>query len=164
MSLSAAIALILAQTASAASEPPPARPPRLPTKSEVEAQVKAHFAKIDLNGDGKVDREEAEKAHAAAVAEFQARRKKRIEETFAKLDADGDGQISRQEFEASVRSRPIPKESWFAATDIDRDGTVVLNEALAKALRAFEAIDINGNGVISSEELRASRQRRVSSN
>lgn len=164
MSFTAAMAFFLAQAASGEAAPAPTRPPRLPTRSQLEDQVKEQFANTDANKDGKVDKAEAEKAHAAKIAAMDAQRSKQLAGAFAKIDANSDGSISQQEFEAASRPQAAPKEAWFEDNDIDRNGSVVLNEAIAKAQRNFDSVDSNGNGVISSEELRASRgQRRISS-
>ncbi len=70
---------------------------------------------FDANGDGKISR-----------AEFDAKRKARIQAHFKKMDADGDGHLTLEEFE---RAR------------------------LARGGRRFERLDANGDGVIDATEL-----------
>jgi Ca2+-binding EF-hand superfamily protein len=137
----------------------PASRRRPPTKSEYEEQTKSNFQRIDGNRDGKVDRAEAEKAYADAIAAREKQQYEARNQIFARLDADKDGSISREELEALKSPPAASKEAWFDANDIDRNGTVVLNEALARAQRDFEKIDTNSNGVLSESELQSFRAR-----
>jgi Ca2+-binding EF-hand superfamily protein len=159
MLFGAAVILALAQAAAA---PAPKAAPQQPTKATVEAEAKALFQRIDANKDGKVDKAEADKAFAASRAAQDARRKQILDRDFAKLDTNKDGSISRQEFDAIAPKRPAnaPTTSpWFTANDIDRNGTVDLNEAIARAQRTFEALDKNQDGVLSQQEINAARRR-----
>jgi hypothetical protein len=54
------------------------------------------IAKLDLNKDGQISREEA----AAAP---------RLAQRFDQLDADRDGQLTREEFASARRSHPAPQ-------------------------------------------------------
>lgn len=157
MIVGATIALLMAQAA-APAQAKPAQPAR-PTKASIEKDAKQVFARIDTNGDGKVERAEADKAYAVIVANETARRAKFEAESFAKLDTNKDGSISRQEFSAAVAPLKAGKEAWFDANDIDRNGRVELNEATARALRNFELVDADKNGTLSDEEMRAARGR-----
>lgn len=155
MLLSAAL-FLLAQSATpaAAATPAPAAAvaaPQLPTKAQMDEDVKKNFAKMDLNHDGKVDRDESAKANAAALAARESN-------AFGQLDANKDGMISREEFKF-VTPQWARKDVWFEANDIDRNGIVDLNEAIAKAERNFERLDADNNGTISEDELRPQRQR-----
>lgn len=153
MSFSAAL-FLLAQIAvpSAAVTPvPTAAVPQLPTKAQMDEDVKKYFAQLDLNRDGKVDRDESAKANAAALAARESN-------AFSQLDANKDGMISREEFKV-VTPQWARKDVWFEANDIDRNGVVELNEAIAKAERNFERLDADNNGSISPDELRPQRQR-----
>ena len=149
-----ALAQAAAPTAKAAPQPP--------TKATFEAQTRAFFQKLDANHDGKVDKAEAEKFRTATLAAQEARRKQTVANAFTKLDTNKDGSISRQEFEAldppkTAAAGPNP---WFVTNDIDKNGQVDLNEALAKAQRNFEALDKDNNGVLSAQEINAARGRR----
>ena len=156
MIFSATVFLLAQAAATPATQPKAA--PQLPTKAALEAQTKALFERLDANKDGKVDRAEAEKAHAAAAARIEERRQKQRLDAFAKVDTNKDGLISRQEFDAAGK-RPTPKEAWFDANDIDKNGAVQANEALAKAQNRFDLIDTNKDGVLQATELRAARNR-----
>jgi Ca2+-binding EF-hand superfamily protein len=178
MLVSSAVFFLLAQAASApapAAQPAPvaqpgsaqpARPARRrpPTKSEYEAQARTRFHATDVNRDGKIDRSEAEKAHAEAVAARDRQLAETRAQVFARLDRNADGSISREEFDAGAKAAPTPKETWFEANDIDRNGSIVINEAVARAQRDFEAIDTNNNGVLSESEIRSFQARRTRSN
>jgi len=151
--------LVLAQTAAApAAKPAPAAPP---TKATIEAEAKAMFGRMDANHDGKIDRAEADKFQAAGRAAQDERRKQAIGNAFARLDTNKDGQISRQEFEAAntPKAPAAGQNAWFDANDIDKNGKVELNEAIARVERNFEAIDKDNNGVLSAQELQARRNR-----
>ena len=160
MIVSAAL-FILAQTAAQGAAPAKPAPSAPPTKAAVEAQAKAQFGRMDANHDGKVDRAEADKFQAAARAAQDQRRKQVIGAAFAKIDANKDGQISRQEFEAAKtpKAPAAGQNAWFDANDIDKNGKVELNEAIAKVQRTFEAIDKDNNGVLSAQELQARGRR-----
>ena len=120
------------------------------TGAEVDAQVKEHFLKVDTNRDGKVDRSEADAAYKTAVAAAQAA-------TFQRLDTNRDGMLSESEFTSAARG--VPRDGWFDANDIDRNGRVELNEALARGQRNFDRIDANSDGSISEEEMQSLRLR-----
>lgn len=158
MLFGAAMILALMQAAAPAAKAPP--PPA--TKATFDAQVRASFQKADANKDGKVDKAESDKFHAASTAAQEARRKQSFGALFARLDANKDGTISRQEFDSlSPPRRASAANPWFAANDIDKNGVVELNEALAKGQRNFEALDKDRNGVLSAQEANAPRMRRA---
>jgi len=157
MLFGAAMIFALAQ---AAATPAPKPAPQAPTKAMAEAQAKAMFQRIDTNKDGKVTKAEADAAWAASRTAQDARRKQVLAADFAKLDTNKDGSISRTEFDAIAPQRTAPTASpWFANNDIDRNGTVDANEAIARAQRGFEAIDKDNNGVLSAQEINAARRR-----
>jgi len=158
MLFGAAVLLALAQAAAPAAK----AAPQQPTKAAVEADARATFQRIDANKDGKVNKAEADAAWATARSTVDTRRKQALDANFAKLDKNKDGSISRLEFESIAPNRMAnaPAASpWFSANDINRNGTVELNEAVARAQRNFEAIDKDSNGVLSAQELNAARRR-----
>lgn len=155
------------------------------TRSQVQAQVAAMFAKADTNKDGAI-------TAAELKAGRDARQKERADERFARLDADRNGQISRAEFDAGhakMREARAERraegpgkdgprghhgwgkgghggfgkggfgggEGWLARIDTDKDGRVTLAEATAQRLQWFDKVDANKDGKITTEERRAAR-------
>ncbi|HJQ17498.1 MAG TPA: EF-hand domain-containing protein [Allosphingosinicella sp.] len=158
MLFGAAMIFALAQAAAPAAK----AAPQPVTKATIDAQVKANFQRVDTNKDGKIDKAESDKFRAASLAAQDARRKQSLAAAFAKLDTNKDGSISRQEFDALSPPRTASAANpWFAANDIDKNGVVELNEAIAKAERNFEALDKDHNGVLSAQEANAPRMRRA---
>lgn len=102
----------------------------------------------DADGDGMI-----------TLQEFQAAG----DAIFARLDTDGDGRLSADELAAAGRAwgRPgrddQPREPRstrrFAHMDADGDGYVTRAEFDAARMARFNALDVNGNGVIDADEL-----------
>ncbi|SNT10777.1 EF hand [Sphingomonas laterariae] len=176
LAIGASLAALIAVPAlafQAAAPDRPAPPPQ--TRTAVEASVKDHFAKMDLNKDGAVTQQEIQ-------AGRDARMKQRADERFAALDTDKNGQISRAEFDAG---RDRKRDGWaerggpggkhhgmrghhrgggdhmggrmFGMADADKDGKVTLAEATTARLQWFDKIDANKDGTISPEERQAAR-------
>jgi Ca2+-binding EF-hand superfamily protein len=95
-------------------------------------EVVRSFAESDRNGDGRVDRREAER---------------RALEVFSFADADRDAHLSREEYDSLVL------EDSFAAADANHDGRVSTQEFVAIRMRDFEAADKNHDGVLSPDEV-----------
>lgn len=87
------------------------------SKAEADERRAAGFARMDANGDGAVTREEQE----AAREERRENRAERAERRFSNLDADGDDRITRSEFDAQGDER-------FAAADANGDGFLSMDE------------------------------------
>lgn len=83
-----------------------------------------------------------------------------------RLDADGDGRVSRDEFRLPERGGRM-----FGRSDLNGDGTVTRDEVMQsledarndetrsdarqdKVLARFDAVDTDGNGVMTTEEAR----------
>ncbi|WP_380872904.1 hypothetical protein ACFB49_37990 [Sphingomonas sp. DBB INV C78] len=144
------------------------------TRAQVEASVKDHFAKMDLNKDGAVTEAEIRQGR-------DARMKARADERFAALDSDKNGQISRAEFDAGHdKAREMRGDRgpgghggkgkhgmrghrgggdfggrMFATADANKDGKVTLAEASTARLQWFDKVDINKDGTITPEERKA---------
>jgi Ca2+-binding EF-hand superfamily protein len=86
---SSLLAVTLGSAALLASTLAPAAEPSAKDKTAMEAV----FTRVDLNGDGKLSREEAERLPAIAAM-------------FDKLDADHDGQLTLAEFAVGYHSAP----------------------------------------------------------
>lgn len=144
------------------------------TRSVVEAMVKEHFAKIDANGDGFVDKAEAAGAHEKMAAEMRDRH-------FKEMDANADGSISRAEFDAH-HAEPMAmgemkehgadhphgmgmgmmmhdSDRMFERADANKDGRVSLAEAIALPMAHFDKADANKDGTISPEERKAAHEK-----
>ncbi len=137
----------------------------------------AKFAEADTDGDGSVTATELKTAMESG------RQTQMSKELFAKLDTNSDGSISEEEMISVFGS--TDGASKFAAADTDSDGSVTLDElktAMGNSTEAmgppppppppggaggigaenssgstsvFSAIDTNGDGTISEDELNA---------
>ena len=67
-------------------------------QSQKQSPADKLFARMDSNGDGKIDKSELEAAFKAAGATPQ-----QADAVFAKLDTDGDGSVTKSEFVAAAR-------------------------------------------------------------
>ncbi len=153
------------------------------TRSAVQAQVQARFARADSNRDGFVTQDEVLAQAQARRADRKERRGERREQRFERLDANNDGSISRSEFDAprAVRGGDRGERRGqllahrggrgggmmarfgaraFAAMDLDRDGRVAFAEAQRAAFQRFDRIDSNRDGTISLDERQAARAAR----
>lgn len=99
-------------------------------------------AKLDINGDGKVDLAEAQ----AAIPDF-------TQDQFNKADANRDGQLSDEEW------RTLPgKGHHYGAMDADKDGNYTLDEVRAThpnlTQQEYAGMDVNKDGKVSKDELK----------
>ncbi len=104
-----AVPLLAQPTAPVASARPMAD--KILTRAEVDAKVRAHFARLDTNRDNSLTTEELAAGRSARMAERQARKGHGTGQAmrdpnmaFDRLDANRDGAISRDEF---ARARQI---------------------------------------------------------
>ena len=105
--------------------------------------LEAHLAKyalLDTDGDGSISREDFLKIKQA-----------KLEEHFATLDVDGDGVLSSDELNK--------KQQKIMDLDSDGDGRISLAEwnAVKDSVEGFEKMDVNDDGFIDEEELKARR-------
>ncbi len=94
------------------------------------------FDRLDANGDGKVNAAEMS-AHGEAM--------------FAEADADGDGLVTREEMRAVHEARRAERRKQYSA-DKNDDGVVDRTEFINAAQARFDALDENGDGVLSEDE------------
>jgi hypothetical protein len=94
---------------------------------------------MDLDADGAVGRDELQVAQRAASAAMRGR----MERQFAAADADGDGRLSAAEIAASGRAA----------------GMRALGEAEEALLLSVLTLDLNGDGALQADELRAAMMR-----
>ena len=97
------------------------------------------WKQYDLNGDGKITREEFMAARAVC---------------FARYDTSGDGMLTRAEVKNSF---PPPMADRIDAElprlDLDGDGLISREEFDRESDRLFRQLDTNGDGVIAGTEL-----------
>jgi Ca2+-binding EF-hand superfamily protein len=91
------------------------------------AQPSGGILKLDSDGDGRVSRDE-----------FRPPEERRGPRLFERADANNDGMVSRDEMQAAID----------AAGDKQQ-------RMQGKALTRFDAMDLDGNGMVSSEEAKS---------
>jgi len=144
-------------------------------------EIDAIFALGDVNNDGEIDVGEFVAVMCPSASTVVARISKGfktledVKQAFKKLDKDGDGVISRQEMAAcGLNDQEV--EAIFALGDSNNDGEIDQQEFIScmcpsasavvfkvsklfnskeKAAEAFKKIDLNGDGQISKDEMRA---------
>ncbi len=157
------------------------------TRAEAEAKAKEHFAKMDANNDGKLDK---------------ADREARQIEHFKKLDTDSNGSISQSEFLAAHQGmgkgmgmhhgggdgpmagspdmkheghdigksgmRPGGKRDMgghmggmmmLHMADTNKDGAISRDEFVGSALKHFDMADTNKDGSVTPDERKAAMQK-----
>jgi len=131
-------------------------------RAEWRAKADARWAQADKDGDGSLDR-------------IEAQAMPRLAERFDRIDANADGEISREEMAAmhgkmrhGQRGMRMGRmqgymAGLFVGMDDDRNGAISRAELGDKAPRIaenFAAIDADGNGELSKEEFRAFQKER----
>lgn len=97
------------------------------------------FDGADLNKDGKIDKNEFDRA---------------VEKKFREHDKNGDGVLDRSEMRELQKAHPkadVAKE--FEKMDRNKDGVVDLKEFKEEAAKRFQEYDRNGDGVLDRPEL-----------
>lgn len=135
------------------------------SKQEKE-QIDKVFRAMDLNGDGKLQKDEIQKGYA----EFFGRHltDDEVNEMFAKVDTDGSGEIEYSEFVvATLNEKNLLSnnklQTAFKMFDKDGGGTISIEEIrqvlsfgqnLDEAViqEIIKQVDANGDGEISYEE------------
>lgn len=131
------------------------------TRAEAAAKAREHFARMDVNKDGKLDEADRGAHHQQMAAGM-----------FDRVDTDRNGSISREEWNAGAARlaeahRPGDERGHMLkmrrpamlpmGADADGDQAVTLKEFEAQALQRFDAADADGNGALSPGERQAAR-------
>ncbi|MEL0658552.1 hypothetical protein V6255_05295 [Psychromonas arctica] len=103
---------------------------------------KVDFAKVDVNKDGKITKDEA---------------KRGLLKRFDKIDSDANGSISTTEFAAleKMHKGKGNHKLDFGSIDANNDNQITKDEAKGRLLKGFDKIDSDANGSISTTEFAA---------
>jgi Ca2+-binding EF-hand superfamily protein len=111
-------------------------------KEKVKLGLEAHFAKADVNKDGQLSRDEAQKGMPLIYQKFDL------------IDADKNGSITLVEIkDAGLVER-------FTKADVNKDGQVTRDEAkgvMPGVYDHFDKIDADKNGFVTLNEIRQTR-------
>ena len=135
-------------------------------RATAETRAQAAFARMDANGDGKLDQTDR--------AEMKAKMKGKA---FDRLDTDNDGKVTREEFTAArdkmrgqggkrgkgkdgprMGSRGGPGgQGMMKMADTNGDGSISQSEFVASSLARFDRADADKDGTVTPEERQAVR-------
>ncbi len=131
-------------------------------RAEWQAKAEARFVEADKDRDGRIDKVEVQ-----ALGERMVR-------NFDRIDANKDGELDRSELAQArrhaaggkggqrMRSMHAYQRGLFKGMDDDGNGAISraeLGDKMPRWSENFTAIDADANGEISSEELKAYRQK-----
>jgi len=146
-------------------------------------EIDAIFALGDINDDGELDLEEFIGVMYPSAATVAGRLRGQytdinsVKKAFAKIDLNGDGKVSKEEVSSSDVFNQQEIDALFLLGDSNNDGEIDLEEfigvlypvvavALAKLTKdvhnvddarfLFKTLDVDGDGLLSQEELRKS--------
>lgn len=137
------------------------------TRQQAIERADRHFARIDLDNDGRATPDEAHRA-------FAQRREGRMDRAFERLDADRDGSISRAEFEQGrerraesgaergprhgARGRRHGGGLMRAERMFGEQGFMTREQMRERALARFDRLDLDRDGTLTSAERRQARE------
>ena len=104
------------------------------------------FKRLDVNGDGKISKDEASP---------------RLLQNFDRFDVTKDGFITLREFRAvqsgGSGARGATPEETFKHLDVNGDGKISKDEASPRLLQNFDRFDVTKDGFITLREFNAGR-------
>lgn len=117
------------------------------TRAQAQARAEAGFAKMDVNGDGKLD---------------QADRAAMRDKMFDRIDTDGNGQISRAEFAAMAemhhgKNGHDKHMRMGKRMGMGKDGQMTRTAFVDRAMTMFDKADTNHDGTVTQAERKAAR-------
>lgn len=156
----------LATGTAAVAQPLSANNDRL-SYQEMRARAHERFARMDVDRNGRVDREERLEARSERRQARMARRSggdavltreeflRRADARFARLDSDRDGRLTPEE-------RQVRRGGLDRAVDAGRGGRELTLAALDERVRRrFERLDRDDDGYVTRDERREARRGRA---
>ena len=138
------------------------------TRDQAVARADQRFARLDVNRDGNLTREEARQGRQARRGQRQGQNQGAGQaRQFERLDANRDGSLSREEFAARRAMRAERRASRGNAGrggPFGADGSMTRDEFRARALQRFARLDTDRNGTVTVAERQAMRQQRQQRN
>jgi len=156
------LAAAVAPAAAQAAKPAAAPAAQIPTRATLVKQTDGAFKSIDTNSDGTLNAAELTAAEGKVQQQRIAQLRGRAEAEFTKLDTNKDGQLSKAEFMAVAPQTSSAKPNGAAIVttlDKNKDGKVTADEFRAPRLAAFDRIDANHDGTLSTAERQAAQKR-----
>jgi hypothetical protein len=135
------------------------------SKAEMTAALEARFARMDVDGDGKLTPKDRE-----------LKRQQRLDARFAEMDTDRNGQISKAEFTAAQEARASkraemhrggpgghkwrgrPHRGFGMAGPGSKDAVLTKADFVARGMAMFDRADANKDGFVTADEMKAARQ------
>ncbi|MDE0419966.1 MAG: hypothetical protein OXK76_03630 [Gammaproteobacteria bacterium] len=113
-----------------------------------------------LDREAKLQRMEQRRAEIEKrIAEGEKRRQKARRSDFETADSDGDGQLSAEEYgDMPTTLKTARQREMFARLDGNEDG-VLTPEEFPSMVDRLQALDADGDGLVTREEMRAGRNR-----
>lgn len=133
-------------------------------RADTLAKVEARFAKIDTNSDGVIDAAEMTAHREAKRAARAEKLAAMTDEQKAKMEERRTAMKERWAKRAASADAPAAKRTKgdrMARIDADGDGRITAAEFAAPAMKRFDKIDANSDGIVTPEERKAARGARA---